>query len=138
MHKYGCQLSRQGRGVHLRVEFNPLTSEHLLLCKGTKIVKRGLNLSDLKRLLNFWRRMTIKMAVVTWEPINLKLCVVRSTHYISCQLYADDKKKSKENKLCTVFVPSIQVPLCWMPLYLINEAKIIEYLFVCARVEIST
>jgi len=41
------------------------TQEHLQLCEGTKFERRGLDLSDWRGLLDFWRRMKIKMAAVT-------------------------------------------------------------------------
>ena len=41
------------------------TQEHLQLCEETKFERRGLDLSDWRGLLDFWRRMKIKMAAVT-------------------------------------------------------------------------
>ena len=41
------------------------TQEHLLLCEGTRFERRGLDLSDWRGLLDFWRRMKFKMAAVT-------------------------------------------------------------------------
>ena len=35
------------------------------LSEGTKFERRGLDLSDWRGLLDFWRRMKIKMAAVT-------------------------------------------------------------------------
>ena len=39
--------------------------ELLLLCEGTKVERRGLDLSDWRGMLDFWRRMKFKMAAVT-------------------------------------------------------------------------
>ena len=72
----GCRLCSQDSDE---------TQEHLQLCEGTKFERRGLDLSDWRGLLDFWRRMKIKMAAVTWGPIDLKFSVVHSTHYISYQ-----------------------------------------------------
>ena len=41
------------------------TQEHLELCDGTLFERRGLDLSDWRGKLEFWRRMTKKMATVT-------------------------------------------------------------------------
>ena len=41
------------------------TQEHLQLCEGTRFERRGLDLTDWRGLLDFWRRMKIKMAAVT-------------------------------------------------------------------------
>ena len=41
------------------------TQEHLQLCEGTRFERRGLDLGDWRGLLDFWRRMTKKMAAVT-------------------------------------------------------------------------
>jgi len=41
------------------------TQEHLELCDGTAFERRGLDLSDWRGKLEFWRRMTKKMATVT-------------------------------------------------------------------------
>ena len=41
------------------------TQEHLQLFEGTKFERRGLDLSDWRGMLDFWRRMKIKMAAVT-------------------------------------------------------------------------
>ena len=41
------------------------TQEHLQLCEGTRFERRGLDLSDWRGLLDFWRRMKFKMAAVT-------------------------------------------------------------------------
>ena len=41
------------------------TQEHLELCEGTRFERRGLDLSDWRGLLDFWRRMKIKLAAVT-------------------------------------------------------------------------
>ena len=38
------------------------TQEHLELCDGTSVESRGLDLSDWRGKLEFWRRMTKKMA----------------------------------------------------------------------------
>ena len=52
----GCRLCSQDSDE---------TQEHLQLCEGTKFERRGLDLSDWRGLLDFWRRMKIKMATVT-------------------------------------------------------------------------
>ena len=52
----GCRLCSQDSDE---------TQEHLQLCEGTKFERRGLDLSDLRGLLDFWRRMKIKIAAVT-------------------------------------------------------------------------
>ena len=52
----GCRLCSQDSDE---------TQEHLQLCEGTKFERRGLDLSDWRGLLDFWRRMKIKMAAVT-------------------------------------------------------------------------
>jgi len=41
------------------------TQEHLQLCGGTRFERRGLDLSDKRGLLDFWRRMKMKLAAVT-------------------------------------------------------------------------
>ena len=41
------------------------TQEHLELCDGTAFERKGLDLSDWRGKLEFWRRMTKKMATVT-------------------------------------------------------------------------
>ena len=41
------------------------TQEHLQLCGGTGFERRGLDLSDKRGLLDFWRRMKMKLAAVT-------------------------------------------------------------------------
>ena len=41
------------------------TQEHLQLCSGTLFERRGLDLSGRRGLVEFWRRMTVKMAAVT-------------------------------------------------------------------------
>ena len=41
------------------------TQEHLQLCGGTSFERRGLDLSDKRGLLDFWRRMKMKLAAVT-------------------------------------------------------------------------
>ena len=40
------------------------TREHLQLCGGTRFEQRGLDLSDKRGLLDFWRRMKMKLAAV--------------------------------------------------------------------------
>ena len=52
----GCRLCSQDSDE---------TQEHLQFCEGTKFERRGLDLSDWRGLLDFWRRMKIKMAAVT-------------------------------------------------------------------------
>ena len=37
----------------------------LILCGGTGFERRGLDLSDKRGLLDFWRRMKMKLAAVT-------------------------------------------------------------------------
>ena len=63
------------------------TQEHLQLCGGTSFERRGLDVSDKRGLLDFWRRMKMKLAAVTWGTINLDFSVVQCTHYISCWLW---------------------------------------------------
>ena len=63
------------------------TQEHLQLCGGTSFERRGLDVSDKRGLLDFWRRMKMKLDAVTWGTINLDFSVVQCTHYISCWLY---------------------------------------------------
>ena len=41
------------------------TQEHLQLCSGTLFERRGLDMSGRRGLVEFWRRMTVKMAAVT-------------------------------------------------------------------------
>ena len=52
----GCRLCSEGSDE---------TQEHLQLCEGTRFERRGLDLSDWRGLLDFWRRMKIKLAAVT-------------------------------------------------------------------------
>ena len=72
----GCRLCSQGSDE---------SQEHLQLCEGTKFERRGLDVSDWRGLLDFWRRMKIKMAAVILGLIDLKFSVVHSTYYISYQ-----------------------------------------------------
>ena len=52
-------------GCRLCSDMSDETQEHLELCDGTAFERRGLDLSDWRGKLEFWRRMTKKMATVT-------------------------------------------------------------------------
>ena len=52
-------------GCRLCSDMSDETQEHLELCDGTSFERRGLDLSDWRGKLEFWRRMTKKMATVT-------------------------------------------------------------------------
>ena len=61
--------------------------------RGPSLRRRGLDLSDWRGMLDFWRRMKIKMAAYTrGGPIDLNLSVVKESHYMQ-SIYADDKIK---------------------------------------------
>ena len=52
--------------VSLRyIIFTIQINAHIQLCEGTRFERRGLDLTDWRGLLDFWRRMKIKMAAVT-------------------------------------------------------------------------
>ena len=51
------------------------TQEHLQLCEGTKFERRGLDLSDWRGLLDFWRRMKIRKAT-SYRPVDVDLLEV--------------------------------------------------------------
>ena len=52
-------------GCRLCSDTSDETQEHLELCDGTIFERRGLDLSDWRGKLDFWKRMTKKMAAVT-------------------------------------------------------------------------
>ena len=43
------------------------TQEHLQLCSGTFFERRGLDMSGRRGLVEFWRRITVKMAAAIWR-----------------------------------------------------------------------